>query len=608
MAQLTQTATGFKKTSPLSGRFLLKMGVLAGIIASYVCLVGMVVVFSEREIIAGLFTSGQIILVAGPFGISYYFARKAETIGSPWKIVGSSALIGFLSALPLTLIVFLAENTNIREMFVNISPDLARILTFGRESVVIQVPFNFAFMREENTLFINITGNIVLIVVMIIASFAGAGLRLIPGKWRKPITVAGIAVLVIGLMSELIIAILRPYIGSAGIRIFFQSGTLRPVSALAIFLITFGLVIFWQARGNNVKARINSFKEPREKPVRYGSFSLLGLLLLLLPWIVGTFLSEVIDNIGLYILMGLGLNIAVGLAGLLDLGYLTNFAVGAYVTAMLTTTGDYSGAELSFWIVIPVAVLAAMLTGFIFALPVLRMRGDYLAIATLGFGEIIRVLVVSNWLAPYIGGAQGILEIPNPSFWGVVFSKPEHFYYIILLACIFALFVSVRLNNSRTGRQWMALREDEDVAAAMGIDTTLTKLLAFTLSAAAGGLAGAIFAARLGTVFPQSFNILISINVLSIIIIGGMGSIPGIVLGAFLLIGVPELLREFAEYRLLLYGALLIVVMLVRPEGLWPSATRRRELQDAMEEGAALGVPHSEMISHGQEFESPRMD
>ncbi|NJN54445.1 MAG: ABC transporter ATP-binding protein [Anaerolineae bacterium] len=328
----------------------------------------------------------------------------------------------------------------------------------------------------------------------------------------------------------------------------------------------------------------------------------------MLPWIVGTFLSDVLDNVGLYILMGLGLNIAVGLAGLLDLGYVTNFAVGAYVTAVLTSTGQFGIGPIPFWVVIPIALLSAMLTGFVLALPVLRMRGDYLAIATLGFGEIIRVLALSDWLASRIGGPQGILEIQNPTLFGLAFSTPERFYYIILVACLAMLFVSVRLNNSRTGRQWMALREDEDVAAAMGIDTTLTKLLAFTLSAAAGGVAGAIFAAKLGTVFPQSFNLFVSINVLSIIIIGGMGSIPGIVLGAFLLIGAPELLREFQEYRLLIYGALLIVVMLKRPEGLWPSATRRRELYDALEATADLGVVHSEVISHGQSAEARRMD
>ncbi|MBX3054906.1 MAG: branched-chain amino acid ABC transporter permease [Anaerolineae bacterium] len=383
---------------------------------------------------------------------------------------------------------------------------------------------------------------------------------------------------------------------------------MRWYTAVGIFLIAFGFTLFWQWRGTQLRGRWQQFAAPRQKQVRWSGAGIGGIILLILPWVLGTFLSEVLDNVGLYILMGLGLNIAVGLAGLLDLGYVTNFAVGAYVTAVLTTTSQYGLGPIPFWLVIPIALLAAMLTGFVFALPVLRMRGDYLAIATLGFGEIIRVLVLSDWLAGRIGGPQGILALQNPSIGSFSFARPEHFYYIILAACIAMLFVSVRLNNSRTGRQWMALREDEDVAAAMGIDTVLTKLLAFTLSAAAGGVAGAIFAAKLGTVFPQSFNLFVSINVLSIIIIGGMGSIPGIVLGAFLLIGAPELLREFQEYRLLIYGALLIVVMLRRPEGLWPSATRRRELQDAMDATSHLGVTHSEVISHGQSINPPKMD
>jgi branched-chain amino acid transport system permease protein len=302
--------------------------------------------------------------------------------------------------------------------------------------------------------------------------------------------------------------------------------------------------------------------------------------LLVLPWALGTFLSEVMVNVGLFVLMGLGLNIAIGLAGLLDLGYVTNYAVGAYLMGVLTSTGLLGFGELSFWLVLPLCVLAAMATGFIFALPVLRMRGDYLAIATLGFGEIIRVLALSDWLKPVIGGAQGVLQIPKPTFFGIVLGGPQQLYYVILAACLLTLFVMIRLNNSRTGRQWMAIREDEDAAAAMGIDPLRTKVLAFTLSAATGGLAGGILAVKLGTIFPTTFNLLVSVNALSVIIIGGMGSIPGIVVGALALVGLPELLREFSEFRLLLYGALLIVMMLVRPEGLWPSAVRRRELHE----------------------------
>ncbi|MEO1442947.1 MAG: branched-chain amino acid ABC transporter permease [Chloroflexota bacterium] len=355
--------------------------------------------------------------------------------------------------------------------------------------------------------------------------------------------------------------------------------------AATLLIVSFALTMLWSYNANTIRTRYAALPKTQKTTFRSSGFTLLGILLLILPWVLGTFLSEVMNNIGLYVLMGLGLNIAIGLAGLLDLGYVTNFAVGAYVMGVLTSTGPLGleqrlGIAPNFWLVLPISLLSAMLTGFLFALPVLKMRGDYLAIATLGFGEIIGKLALSDWFRPVIGGAQGVLQIPAPSIFGYELNDPQTVYYIVLAACALALFVSTRLNNSRTGRQWMSIREDEDVAAAMGIDTAQSKLLAFTLSAATGGLAGAIFAARLGTIFPNSFNVIVSINVLSLIIVGGMGSIPGVVIGAVVLIGLPELLREFSEYRFLLYGALLVYMMVSRPEGLVPSTLHRREMQD----------------------------
>jgi branched-chain amino acid transport system permease protein len=244
------------------------------------------------------------------------------------------------------------------------------------------------------------------------------------------------------------------------------------------------------------------------------------------------------------------------------------------------------------------------------------MRGDYLAIVTLGFGEIIRVLARSDLLKPYIGGAQGVLEIGRPvaivpgvyhletgssgDFYALGLSRfemvqPLHFYYLILAGAVLAMFVSWRLRDARLGRQWMALREDEDVAEAMGIHLVSTKLLAFGIGAGFSGLAGAINAARLSSIFPNSFELLISINVLSLIILGGMGSLPGVIVGALVLVGLPELLSEFAEYRLLLYGTLLIAVMIARPEGLWPSPITRRELH-AEEELEALAEQAAEAV------------
>ena len=224
-------------------------------------------------------------------------------------------------------------------------------------------------------------------------------------------------------------------------------------------------------------------------------------------------------------------------------------------------------------------MIAALVAGVLLGLPVLRMRGDYLAIATLGFGEIIRILLLSDWLKPYTGGAQGITDIASPTLFGFTFDTPQSFYYLILIGCLVAWFVASRLKSSRLGRSWMAIREDEDVAQAMGINRVAAKLMAFATGAFLGGMAGALFASMIGSVVPRSFDLLVSINVLAVIIVGGMGSLPGVVVGALVLVGLPELLREFNEYRLLVYGLVLMLMMLYRPEGLWPESTRRRELK-----------------------------
>jgi branched-chain amino acid transport system permease protein len=301
------------------------------------------------------------------------------------------------------------------------------------------------------------------------------------------------------------------------------------------------------------------------------------MILLVLPQILGLFLSEVLTIVGLYVLLGLGLNIVVGFAGLLDLGYVAFFAIGAYTVAVLTSP-ELGFFSLSFWGALPLAIFMGVLSGILLGIPVLKMRGDYLAIATLGFGEIIRILVLSDFLRPWLGGAQGIGKIPKPHIGSIEFATPQQIYYLILVGCLLVGFISWRLRDSRLGRAWMAVREDEDVAQAMGINLVSTKLLAFATGAAFSALSGAIFASKLGSVYPHSFNVMISINILCLVIVGGMGSIPGVLVGAIALVGLPELLREFAEYRLLVYGAALVAMMLFRPEGLWPEAVRRREL------------------------------
>jgi branched-chain amino acid transport system permease protein len=235
----------------------------------------------------------------------------------------------------------------------------------------------------------------------------------------------------------------------------------------------------------------------------------------------------------------------------------------------------------------PISVVLAVIIGVLFCLPVLGVRGDYLAVATLGLGEIVSVIVMSDFAAPLLGGAQGILQIPKPVLGRFILGSPVSLFYLTLVCSGVAAFVAWRLENSRLGRAWTALRDDEDVAQALGINLVRSKLLSYGLGAAFAGLAGSIFATMLTSVYPSSFQLLISVNVVALLIVGGMGSLPGVVIGALALIGLPELLREFGEYRYLFYGAVLIVMMRLRPEGLWPSDVRRRELHASDE---ALGL------------------
>jgi branched-chain amino acid transport system permease protein len=308
----------------------------------------------------------------------------------------------------------------------------------------------------------------------------------------------------------------------------------------------------------------------------------LGLgALLIVPPFLGTYWNQVLGSVGIYVLMGLGLNVVVGFAGLLDIGYVAFFAIGAYTLGMLNS--PRFDIYMGFWLVVPIAIGLAALAGILLGIPVLRMRGDYLAIVTLGFGEIIRLLSLT--LVDLTNGPQGVLKIQAPSILGFKFDSPLLFLYLIIIGCFLTTLVTRHLRDSPIGRAWIAIREDEDTARAMGINTTRYKLLAFATGAAFAGLGGAIFASRQTAIFPLDFTLFVSINVLCVIILGGMGSIPGVIVGSLFLIGLPELLRGVQEYRLLAYGALLVVMMIIRPEGLWPAARRRMELHEPETEG-----------------------
>jgi branched-chain amino acid transport system permease protein len=360
-------------------------------------------------------------------------------------------------------------------------------------------------------------------------------------------------------------------------RTLFTSQGLTVLGAVVTFLLAAGtreLLYYTHARD-----RVRSMPRGRRRTLSVPVFLLLAVVVIFLPQALGPFVAQVIAFVAIYILLALGLNITLGLAGLLDLGFVAFLAVGAYTVGLLTSPLD-GIAQWSFWAALPVAVIVAMLFGAFFGLPILGVRGDYLAIATLGFGEIVRILAGSDLLLPILGGPQGITQIPKPIDVppNTFLAGPNQIYYIALGFAVVIAFIALRLRKARIGRAWLSIREDEDVAEAVGVNLVQTKLLAYMLGAAFAGLGGGIFAGLVGSIFDSSINAQVSINVVAIVVIGGMGSVPGAVLGAVFLIGVPELFREFADYRFLFYGAALILMMLYRPEGLLPTRFAAREL------------------------------
>jgi len=296
-----------------------------------------------------------------------------------------------------------------------------------------------------------------------------------------------------------------------------------------------------------------------------------SLAAVIFPWLVSTYQVNIMVLALIYVVLGLGLNITVGLAGLLDLGYVAFFAVGAYTYGILNY---FFG--LGFWTCLPLGGLVGMTFGMLLGFPILRLRGDYLAIVTLGFGSITQI-VIMNW-EDLTNGAKGIPKIPHPGLFGMhmqLEAATTYTYYLMIALVILTIFVTNRLKDSRIGRAWMALREDEIACVAMGIDMARTKLSAYALGAFWAGLVGVIFAARNAYINPASFDFMTSAIVLSIVVLGGMGSIIGVIIAALALMLAPEYLRAFSEYRILIFGAALVLMMIFRPEGL--IANRRRE-------------------------------
>jgi branched-chain amino acid transport system permease protein len=347
-----------------------------------------------------------------------------------------------------------------------------------------------------------------------------------------------------------------------------------------------------------------------EKHKALAGMALIGLVLAVLPFVVGATLGNtwvrVLDYALLYIMLALGLNIVVGFAGLLDLGYIAFYAVGAYLYALLAS--PHFGIHWPAWAILPLGALVAGVFGVLLGAPTLRLRGDYLAIVTLGFGEIIRIFM-NNLNAPVniTNGPKGIARIDAVSVAGQPLSKSIEvfgftvsgvmlYYYLFMLLAVAIVFVGIRLQDSRIGRAWVAIREDEIAAKACGIDTRNVKLLAFAMGASFGGVAGGLFAGFQEFVSPESFGLLESVMVLCMVVLGGMGHIPGVILGGLLLTLLPEAFRHGAgplqqalfgkvmldpeSLRMLLFGIALILVMLYRPAGLWPEPRHRREFAE----------------------------
>ena len=409
------------------------------------------------------------------------------------------------------------------------------------------------------------------ILVWLLTSIAGSGAEL--REWLAQLTPDNLQLLSLG-QAPLVGALLTFVILTA-------STLLGAAWTYAAFHYQWGAAI--KARAEKAGQSFMNLA-PVSKATDYEHIDRVGygvglVLLLAAPLILGRYWNYTLGTVGIYVILGLGLNIIVGMAGQLVLGYAAYFAIGAYTVALLTAP-DPHGIMMSFWLALPIGVVLSALTGVLLGLPVMGMRGDYLAIVTLGFGEIIRILAKSDVLTDFTGGPRGVRSVGGPAILGLDLNNEIFFMYFIMIGILLAAYITHRLQRSRVGRAWMAIRGDEDVAESMGINLLQFKLLAFAMSAAFAGLGGVLFASRNKFTGPEDFTLLVSINVLSLVIIGGMGSIPGVILGALVLKGLPEILRELSDFRMLAFGALLVVMMILRPEGIWPSSRRRMELRD----------------------------
>ena len=559
---------------PVGVRSAIGAGLLGFVGSLYLALVGLTERFADLELIGEQITLGRLLIVLPPLITGFVVSRPRVVSGerrvaSLGQASAAGAFAGGVAGAVFGAAVAFAEwfgVDRIREVFITVSPTLIEFLTFEQGVAV---------------------GFVILTVLGLVAGGVGGALKAASPRVRRPIVVGASVTVLLGLLQRIIPVAMQQldldpsvlYVPSAGLTV---------PAAIVVFALAAGANVLWTRSGQQVRARFRATAS--DQPVVRTAL-LLAILAIAsaVPWLVGTVISEVLGTVMVFMLLGLGLNIVVGYAGLLDLGYVAFFAFGAYALALLTgatlntTTGAAAPAfslDLSFYLSVWIVAALAAGVGVLIGAPVLRLRGDYLAIVTLGLGEIVSILTQSRWLQPVVGGPQGMRGVTDAAIGDISFRPPQNFYYLALAFVMLAVFVSWRLSSSRVGRAWNAMREDEQIADAMGISTTKYKLLAFAMGGAIGAIGGALFAVKIGSLTPASFQILVSITALAVVVLGGLGSIPGVVVGALVLIGLPGLLREFEEYRQLIYGGTLVAIMVLRPQGLIPNVRRTRELHE----------------------------
>jgi len=563
----------------MAARRWLVTGALAGTVTIFLALVGLIGNFTDVYLIGDEVTFAGLMLflppfVAGLVAVAPRIERGERRDLSIAEASRAAAVAGAGAGLTFALAVVLANWVGverIRSVFLNVTEQLMEFVTFGRSIGL---------------------GALMLVVISAIAGLLGGLLRIAPPSVRRPVTAALLATLLFGFLQRVIPIALdqldleRDWLYSPSF------DGLTWIGAAVVAGVAAGVSILRARYGARLRGRLAGVRG-QDGPAISPFLLLAGVvvlgILIAAPLLLGSVISEVLGTVMVFALLGLGLNIVVGYAGLLDLGYVFFFALGAYSLALLTgaTLNAFGippepviSGSLNFYVAIPIVMVIAAAAGLLVGAPVLRLRGDYLALVTLGLGEMVTVLVGSPWLVPLVGGPSGMRGITDAAIGGFGFRDPQRFYYLALAFVALAALVSWRLAASRIGRAWTAMREDEQTADAMGISTTRFKLLAFAIGGAIGSLGGALFAVKIGSLTPASFQVIVSIQVLGLVILGGMGSIPGVLVGALVLVGLPGLLREFEEYRFLAYGAAVVAVMILRPQGLVPNVRRSRELHE----------------------------